>query len=162
MSLLTKTLIGASIPFLLVVLYVISEEQPRPAVIPALDIGIEHTKQLKLSMTVTKNDLMRMVDVSNDKVEPIALSVPEHWVRGEVRNVPLSKVTSEAPSFGYVRWHLPPNASVSFRSDKSFNQLNLHNPSGVLVNIRFTAVDLVQNTGEHNVYRLKDGSVKVP
>ena len=161
-SLLTKTLIGALVPFILVILFVIAQEQPRTPIVAALDIGIEHTLPLTLSLTVTRNDRQRIIDVQNDKVEGIAVSVPDHWVRGEVRNVPLAAIQSDAPSFGYVRWHVPKNASVSFRTNQPFDHMNIHNSSGILLKIRFTTVDLVQNTGEHSVHLVKEGAVRVP
>ena len=162
MSLLTKTLIGALIPFIAVILIVIAQQSPHADVIAALDIGVEHASPLTLAVTVTRNDRMRMVDIVNDKSESISLSVPDDWIRGEVRNAPVASILSEAPSFGYVRWTVPKDASVSFRTDAPFDRLNIHNPSGVLLKIRFTSVDLLQNTGEHNVFLVKEGAVKVP
>jgi hypothetical protein len=162
MSPLARTLIGASIPFVLVVLYVISLQQPRNPSIPSLDIGIEHAATMTLSMTITQNDTQRMLDISNDTVEPIAVSVPTDWKRGEVRNVPLASVTADAPSFGYVRWHLPKDASVSFGTNHPFEHLNLHNPSGVPLKINAILVDLQKNTGDHQVYLVKEGAVMIP
>lgn len=162
MSLLTRTLIGASIPFLLVVFYVLSLQQPRIASIPSLDIGVEHASPMTLSLTITANDTERMVDVTNDTVEPIALSVPDTWKRGEVRTVLLKEVTAEAPSFGYVRWTLPKHASVSFATTHPFDHLAVHNPSSVPLKIRLTSVDLQKNTGDHQVYLVKEGAVTIP
>lgn len=162
MSLLTRTLIGASIPFALLILYVISTGQPTHPTVPVLDLGIEHTQPMTLSLTLTKNDTQRMVDILNDAKETIAVSVPENWKRGEVRGATLLQITADAPSFGYIRWHLPAKASVTFATNNPFDQLNMHNPSGVLLNIRLTTVDLQKNTGDHQVYLVKEGSVKIP
>ncbi|UPA23023.1 hypothetical protein K8942_02310 [Candidatus Peribacteria bacterium] len=162
MSPLSKTLIGAFIPFVLIVFFVMSTQKGIPDVIPSLDIGVEHTQPMTLEMTVTKNDLLRMIDMKNDTLESIAISVPAGWKRGEVRNVPLKAVVADEPSFGYVRWTLPPHADVSFTSRQPFTQLNMHNPSGVPLKIRLTLVDLLKNTGEHQVYLVQEGSVKIP
>lgn len=113
-------------------------------------------------MTVTANDTQRMLDIGNDTKETIAVSVPEYWKRGEVRGAPLSAVIADAPSFGYVRWHLPAKASAVFTTTRPFHQLNIHNPSGTLLKINLTSVDLLQNTGDHEVYLVKEGAVKIP
>jgi hypothetical protein len=162
MSLLTRTLIGASIPFALIIAYIVSSEQPTTTSIPLLDIGIEHTQPMTLSMTLTYNDNKRIVDIGNDTKEEIAISVPENWKRSEVRNATLAQVMSDAPSFGYIRWHLPAKASVVFGTKQPFDQLNVHNPSSVVLNISMTTVDLQKNSGDHQVYLVKEGAVKIP
>lgn len=162
MSLLSRTLLGASIPFVLVVLYVISIQNPSLPVVESLDIGIEHTKSMTLSIQITKNDALRLIEISNDVLEPIALSTPEDWKRGEVRNVPLKSVIGAEPSFGYTRWTMPAKATVSYKTKHPFEHLNIHNPSGVPVKIRLTIVDLQKNTGDHQVYLVKEGAVKIP
>ena len=113
-------------------------------------------------MTVTRNDLLRMIEIANDNAEAINISVPDDWKRGEVRDAKLSDVTSDAPSFSYVRWHIPAHATVDFTTDHPFAHLNLHNPSEVLLQIAFTQVDLVTNAGMNDVYLVKDGSVMMP
>ncbi len=162
MSALTRTLIGASIPFVLMVLYIVSAEQPHTTPIAVLDVGVEHTTSMTLSMTITANDTLRVVDIENDATENIAISLPDTWKRGEVRNVPLKSITSEAPSFGYVRWTIPKNASVTFKTKHPFEHLSIHNPSGIPLKIRLTSVDLQKNTGDHQVYLVKEGSVQIP
>lgn len=162
MSLLTKTLIGALIPFLLVVIYIASTQHSAPREAPFIDIGVEHTQKGALTMMVTRNDISRLIEIGNDNAEAINLSVPDTWKRGEVRGATLSDVSSDPPSFGYVRWHIPAHATVVFATDHPFAHLKLHNPSGMLMQIHFTQVDLVSNTGTHDVYLVKDGSVEMP
>lgn len=162
MSLLSRTLIGASIPFLLVVLFVATKQPHVASILQTVDIGVEHRESMTLEVTVTSNDLLRMVTLKNDALEPIALSVPTDWKRGEVRNVPLKSITADEPSFGYVRWHLPANASVSYTTKQPFQHLSVHNPSGIPLKIRATLVDLLKNTGEHQVYLVQEGSAKIP
>lgn len=162
MSLLTKTLIGALIPFLLIVAYVASTQHTTPREAAFVDIGVEHKVKGELTMMVTRNDLLRMIDITNSNNERIDLSVPEDWKRGEVRGAKLSDVTSDAPSFSYVRWHIPAHATVNFSTDHPFAHIKLHNPSGVLMQITFTQVDLVTDGGMHDVYLVKDGSVLLP
>lgn len=162
MSLLTKTLIGALIPFLLVIAYVASTQHATPKETPFVDIGVEHTAKGTLTMTVTRNDLLRMIEIANNNDEAIALSVPEDWKRGEVRGAKLADVKSDAPSFSYVRWHIPAHATVDFTTNSPFAHIKLHNPSGVLLQITYTQVDIVADTGMHDVYLVKDGSVMMP
>lgn len=162
MPLLGRTLIGAFIPFALVVVFVLTRQGAVPKTVAALDIGVEHTQPMTLDITITKNDTLRMVEIGNDILETIAVSLPEHWKRGEVKYVALKSVTADPASFGYIRWHLPPKAIVSYKTNQPFEHLNMHNPSGVPLKIRLTVVDLLKNTGEHEVYLVKEGSVQIP
>lgn len=158
---LSRSLIGALILFVVVALIVMTRQTPLPRTIASLDIGVEHKTSMTLDVTITKNDRLRMIEFGNDQLEAIALSVPADWKRGEVRNVPLKDVTADAVSFGYVRWHLPSKTVVIYQTNQPFEQLNMHNPSGVPLKIRLTVVDLQKNTGEHEVYLVKDGSVMI-
>ncbi len=162
MSALSRPLIGAFIFFSLVIIFVMTRSGTLPKAVDALDIGVEHTAAMTLDMTITRNDLLRMIEIGNDQLEPIAISVPEPWKRGEVRNVPLKSVTADGASFGYVRWQLPAKAVISFTTNQPFDHLNIHNPSGAPLKIRLTVVDLQKNTGEHEVYLVQEGSVQIP
>jgi hypothetical protein len=162
MSRIIQSLIGAVTVFVLVMLYIVLTQKPEASEIPAIDIGIEHSHTGTLAITVTRSDGARLIEVTNKNAESYALSLPEDWRRGEVRGAKLAAVTAEKPSFGYVRWMLPAYATVDFTTGKPFARLTLHNPKGAPLSVDFTQVDLLQNTGTHDVYLLKDETVTVP
>lgn len=162
MSLLWKTLLAAfAVMFLLVLVVATGSKQPTP-VIPTLDIGVEHTGSSTLTITVTRNDTLRMIDIGNDGQSVMKVSVPQHWKRAEVRGIALKAVKEEPPSFQYVRFTFPPHADITFTSQLPFQHLRIQNPSGKLLKIRSTSVDLQKNTSAHDVYLLKEGSLELP
>lgn len=127
-----------------------------------ITIAIEHGSPLSAQITVSKKGKQRLIEIGNDAVETMLLSVPEHWQRGEVRNAPLRAITSDTPEFGYVRWHVPPSAVVTFRGEGNWTALTVHNPTGVPLHIGLTTVDLDADTADHTAVLVKDGPVDVP
>ncbi|MFA7681828.1 MAG: hypothetical protein WCX61_02240 [Candidatus Peribacteraceae bacterium] len=123
------------------------------------EIGVEHTLPLALQLDVSVLHGHGLLDVTHVGDENIALSVPEEWKRREVRNVPLQAVTADAPSFGFVRWHLPAGATVSFMLPRYPQTLLLHNPSNVELKVTMARVDLEKNTVERDVILIQNSPV---
>lgn len=133
-------------------------ETPAPLVV---DIGIEHTTPLSFDMDVNTIDDWAIVEMTSSSDETIYISLPASWSRREVWNVPLNSVISESPSFGFVRWTVPPNGGVSFDVPEVPSTLLLHNPSSELIKLRLTLIDLPTETVAQDVLLIKDGPVSL-
>ena len=129
---------------------------------PAVLIAIEHHQPLAVTLSISARGGIRLIDLSHDGTEHMFVSVPETWERSEVRGVPLSAVTSESPAMGFVRWTLPPKATVRFRARADFRKTTIHNPSKVPLTLRWTAVDLATNRAVHDVTLIKDAPATIP
>lgn len=125
-----------------------------------VEIGLEHTKPVTLSLAFTTQFNKGVADFSHDALETIAVSVPSAWMRREVKGVPLLAVTSDQSTFGFTRWHIPPGALVSFDITPP-SAILLHNPSGVPAEIRLTRVNLTTQKAERDVVLVKDGTVEL-
>lgn len=126
------------------------------------DIAVEHAQPLTIRLRVTRNRLLRLIELGHDAHSTIAISLPEEWQRGEVRGVPLSAVTSEPPSLGFRRWQIPAGAVVLFHSRSGFTNVRIHNPSGIPLKIRFTETDIEKNSSDHEVYLMKQDDLVIP
>jgi len=123
-----------------------------------VEIGLEHTKPVTLSLALTVNGRKGVADIRHDALETVHLSLPSSWVRREVKGVPLSAVTSESPIFGFTRWSLPPGALVSFDIVPP-STLLLHHPTSIPAEIELTRVNLAKGTVEKDIILVQDGSV---
>ena len=120
-------------------------------------IAVEHARPLTLSIRVSEAAGSGMLEMTTRGEETAGISLPEAWIRTEVRGVPLADVTAEEPSLGYVRWAVPAGATVQFRLPTFPKSATLHNPSLVPLEVRLTTVDLRGGTAEHDV-RLMQGA----
>lgn len=127
----------------------------------AVHIGIEHTAPVSLSLTVSTAAEGALIDLRQDGREDIYVSVPASWVRYEVRNVPLSTVTADPPSFGFIRWRLLPGASVTFATIDLFSHLTLHNPSEIPMQLEITRVNLLTEIVAYNVILVQETPVEL-
>lgn len=107
-----------------------------------VDVAIEHTESVAVTFEMSMLDGQSIIDVRHDGHENVAISVPVQWKRREVRNVPLRDVTQDEPMFGYARWNVPANATVSFEVAKSPDNILIHNPSELPLSVRYVKVDL--------------------
>lgn len=108
-----------------------------------VDIGIEHKKPLSLSFEIGVLDSMATAEFIADSDETISISVPSTWKRHEVQNASIEDVTSDPPSLGFTRWHLPAGAGISFRILSAPESILIHNPSEVPLKLDVVRVDLM-------------------
>lgn len=73
------------------------------------------------------------------------LSLPEPWRRREVRRATLEEVAATETGLGFIRWMLPPGATLSLSVAESPKHLTLHHPSPALLKVRLSRVDLENN-----------------
>ncbi len=157
--------LGAAIG--LIALFVLSVPSVSPPSLPGFgaktsaDIGIEHALPLSLRMEVGVKANAGYVEFLAETDETIFLSVPSTWVRREVWNVPIYEVTSEAPSLGFTRWHLPPHAGISFHMPDAPASVILHNPSDVQMKLDLTYVDVNSETVKKETVLIQERTVKL-
>ena len=127
----------------------------------AVDIAVEYDGPLSLSVEMSTLGSKALLSFSHDSQMPVALSVPQYWQRLEVRGAPLSAVTSEAPTFGFVRWQLPPQSTVSFLARQIPPNMLLHNPNGSPVKVELTLVNLETESVMRDVILVKDAPAQL-
>ena len=132
-----------------------------PKMSPA-EIGVEHTLPATLSLTLAvTEDMKGVLDVSHDAAETVFVSLPESWTVWEVRGRALDEITEDPPSFGFIRWHIPEGATLSFQLPSIPSSLSAENPSGVALQIQLTTVDLTTEHVERNVLLIKDERAEI-
>src|ERR1043166_5831035 len=62
-----------------------------------IDIGVEHTRPLTLSITLSEGTGRRLIDIQQGAAETIYLSTPQNWMRTEVRHATIEQVTHMNP-----------------------------------------------------------------
>lgn len=125
---------------------------------PVTDIGIEHEKPLSLQFDIGVLQSASVIEILSESDETVRISLPASWDLREVRNVPIAKVTSDEPSFGFIRWELPARAGVSFRSPTNPGRLLLHNPSGVQLKAVARRADLETGLVESDAVLVLEGT----
>lgn len=122
----------------------------------SVEIGIEHTAPLALSIEMSTREDKSIVDISHNAEEKIFISVPADWERREVRSAPLDTVVADGTGLDYRRWHLPSGATVSYRVSYVIDQMTIHNPSELPVKVTLTRVDLNADTVERDILLIKE------
>ncbi|MCF7844358.1 MAG: hypothetical protein K9M03_00835 [Kiritimatiellales bacterium] len=126
-----------------------------------IEIGIEHELPLSISLSASELKGSGLIDIKQDGEETISVNLPSSWQRKEVRNVPLSEVTSENTSFGFKRYQMPAGASVTFTIPEYPDTMLIHNPSGITMKVNLKIVDLQTNTVETNVVLVQDSPAQL-
>lgn len=134
-----------------------AEDPPGP-----VDLTVEHRGSFGLTLRIGRASPTSFIDIGNDGAGEIRITLPEHWVRREVRFVPFDDVTVEPPALGYARWTLPPGSLVSFRTQSTWSSLIIRNPSKLPFKITLTTVDLENETSETEVILVKDRPLVLP
>lgn len=125
-------------------------------------IGIEHVHPLTLSFVLhTSGGKWGIVDFGSITDETIFISLPDTWRRREVRNVALSQVQADPPSFGFVRYTFPPQAVVSFIVPDLPDHLLLHNPSRVPIQLNLTNANTATQEVKHDVILLQESPKEI-
>lgn len=125
------------------------------------DIGIEHQQPLSLSMEIGTLQNVAVVELLSESEEHIAISIPSHWIKSEVKHVPIKQVKADEPSFGFTRYHLPGFAGISFRVPEAPHTIVVHNPSGVPLKIDLTRVSLPDETVKRDVLLIHDSAMRL-
>lgn len=114
--------------------------------LPTVELAVEHDQAAGISVTRTK-DANGPVDIRNDADQRLFVSVPEEWVRDEVRGAPLTSVQGgEEVSLGFRRWSIPSHATVTFLQTGTWNKLLIRNVSKKLLRLRMVTIDIAQGT----------------
>jgi hypothetical protein len=128
---------------------------------PLVDIGVEHELPLALKIETSTLPGGTLIEIINDDKEEIFVSVPSIWEKREVRNVPLSSVRSDDPSFGFRRWHLPARAALSLRSAEAHKRFLVHNPSGAAMKVHFITVNLETEESRSEVVFIQESPIEL-
>lgn len=144
----------AALALVLVLLWGILMQLPRDRTrpLPSIDIGVEHEGSAAIALTFAVTSPAPLIDIGNEGKEPVRISLPDTWQRGEVRFVPLAAIDAKESGFGYRSWTLPPRAVLSFRAPSAWNALSVFNPSGTPLFVRVVRVNLTTSTTEHDAY----------
>jgi len=128
---------------------------------PVIEMGVEHTGSLGLVLELSALKGKGIADVSHDGDETVFVSVPEDWVKREVRNVPIQSVTADPPSLGFVRWHIPPGARLSFSVPQAPSKIILHHPTDTPLKVGIKRVNLDADVVDRDVILVQGASVEL-
>lgn len=147
----------AGLTLMLLILWGVTVLQtgPNNGSVSAVEIAVEHQSPAAITLTRT-SDGTGIADIRNDSRETLYVSIPEEWLRDEVRGVPLSTVTSTEASLGFMRWVIPIGATVSFRTTDTWNALSVRNISNETMRLAVTTIDLQTQTTETESYLIDD------
>lgn len=123
------------------------------------NIGIEHREALRIRIRVTVDRTPGLFEFSHDAEEPITIHLPASWMQRDVRNVPLSSVSSAQTDQGFTAYILPPNAQISFIVPTDMRPLSVHNASTAPLTIRYEKVDLQSGILERDVMLVHKGEI---
>ena len=126
-----------------------------------MDIGIEHNLPAILDLTISRVRDGARIEILQQSGESMLLSLPDTWRRGEVRGARIIDIISEDPTFGFARWTIPPDVSVSFMVDTAPEQIVVHNPSAVPLQVLVTDIDLAEETVSRDVVLILEGTSPV-
>lgn len=126
---------------------------------PALLI-VDHSAPLSVELTVTISKKRMLVEVDPDSGEPVTITVPDHWLRTEVRRAQLGEITGQPASFGVRAYRLPPRAGISFAAP-SPGGLTVRNPSTAPLKIQWTGINLDIEDVVKDVMLVQEGEKKV-
>ncbi|TSC58498.1 MAG: hypothetical protein Greene041619_508 [Candidatus Peregrinibacteria bacterium Greene0416_19] len=134
--------------------------QSRTTTEPAV-LAIEHGSPLTLSMVAGSKARSMIVEFSHDGDASVALSLPTQWALREVRGAGLAAVPSDAPQFGFIRWHLPPRVVLGMQARSLPSPLTLHHPSATHMELKLRRINL--DTGEviDETFLIKEGPVRL-
>jgi len=137
----------------------LSTHDPSPP--PVLDIAVEHATPLRLGFAIASGKGRSIIELNHDGAETVGISVPQGWKRTEVRGAPIEAFMADEPTFGFVRWSLPPKAGIAFQAEATIERVVMHNPSGVPLQVRLTRVDLEKGTAAHETILIPDSPTQL-
>ncbi len=123
------------------------------------DIAIEHKESLSVRISMSMLHGQGILEIGHDGKETIQVSVPDSWERTEVRNTPIDMLKNESPMLGFVRWHFPPETTVTFRMMDAPDNVLIHNPNRVPLKLSYVYVDLETEEILQDIKLIKDESM---
>ncbi|NOS68195.1 MAG: hypothetical protein HOO67_07625 [Candidatus Peribacteraceae bacterium] len=126
---------------------------------PMAEIAVEHDAAATLSVHQTAGKNPGIVEFIAEGAD-VRVSVPSGWERRETRGAALSMVTSDPPSLGFTRWHLPEGVTLSFRVEHS-PALTIRHASIPPLLVVGKRVDLVSGKTEERSVLLKEGAARL-
>jgi len=115
-----------------------------------VSIAVEHDASAALALDISTLQGSAIIDCINEGGATLLLSLPDSWERREVRRARLEDTAPTETGLGYIRWTLPPGATLSMNVPETPAHLTLHHPSTALLKVRLSRVDLSDNTVERD------------
>ncbi len=131
---------------LLCALGAVLSRKPLPPQKTVLDLAVQHTGALILDIDMTTKTGSSLISLTAKAKEPILISVPDTWQKTQVRNTTLAEVAEKERSLGFVQWHIPANATVTFKALNPPDQFHILNPNQQPMQVQYKRVNL--STGE--------------
>jgi hypothetical protein len=122
------------------------------------EMAIEHTEPGELAIDVSTLHGVGLLEITTSGSGAYSVSLPATWLRGEVRDAPLSSIVSEPPTLGFTRWTIPGEATVAFRLREVPSGMLLHHPSTHALKVTLTRVNLETEVVERNVILVQEGT----
>lgn len=116
-----------------------------------VSIAVEHEESAALALDVSTLEGSAIIDCINEGGATLLLSLPDSWSRREVRRARLEDVAPIETGLGYIRWTLPPGATLSMYVPESPKHLTLHHASTSLLKVRVSRVDLQDNSVDRDM-----------
>lgn len=110
------------------------------------DIAVEYEKPLFLDATFTSKKGAFLLELSVKSGSGVAVSLPADWERTQVKNAPLASITPEDAAFGFRRWHIPQDATLTYQFREALDGIRVLNPQRKPVNVRYRSINLDTGT----------------
>lgn len=123
------------------------------------EIAVEHDAAATLTIHQSSGKNAGIIEFTGEGAD-LRLSTPSSWERREVRGAALAAVTSDGPSLGFTRWHVPEGVTLSFYITDS-PTLSIHHPSQHPLLIMGKRVDIVIGWVEEKSMLMKEGVVRL-
>lgn len=124
-------------------------------------IGVEHLRAAELTLSISNGKGPGLAEFRHDGSETLLLSTPAAWELREVRGGTLENVPADPAAFGYRRWKLPPNVTLSLSIPSSPDAFEIHNPTSVPLQFTLRRIDLAQNAVALNVHLIQQSPVTI-
>lgn len=126
---------------------------------PPAEVAVEHEAPATLTIHQTTGKNPGIVEFTGDGGD-VRISVPSGWERREVRGAALSAVTSDPPSLGFTRWHLPEGVTLSLRTGES-PSLTIRNASAPPLLVVGKRVDVENGKTEEKSILIKEQAARL-
>lgn len=126
-----------------------------------VSIAVEHEQSAAIAFDVSSLKGSAIIDCTNEGDTSIFISLPESWRRREVRRARLEDSAPAETGLGFVRWTLPPGATLSMGIAELPKHLTMHHPSTALLKVRLSRVDLEQNTVDRDTILVQGNQAEI-
>lgn len=126
------------------------------------EIAVEHAAPFTLSLVFNTDTKPALLDLSHESENPVKISLPLTWTLREVRGATMNSIAPEEPSAGFVRYTVPPGATLALLLPQTPSTLLLRNiPPAPHMSVRWKKVNLAAGTVEQNVTLINGEGGKV-